>query len=328
MAQKLAFVNNKGGSAKTTTAVNLAGAIHVRYPEKKILIFEVDGQGNATRSFGKNPNKYNPSAENVYLGTAPAEKAVVTGIVPNIDLIPGNNDLNFLEFDKMQEAEDELPKSTEKTVNTLKDDLKKKIIAASKLSKSELLNLIDSSFSKEKVDSLVKKEQFFPSKNYFNMLKDQITDIDKKYDFIIFDTPPELKAVTSSVLAVADKVIIPYEPDSYSVDGIQNIIKRIRTIQKDYNNNLEIGGLLATKYRNNVNVHRDTVLLVTDFANKIGIPFFSTRIPHTVSFINAITLYSKPATLSYDRASAQKKKFIKYYFDLLDEMIQKGVITV
>ena len=44
MAKKIALVNNKGGSSKTTTAVNIAGAYATKYPEKKILIAETDGK--------------------------------------------------------------------------------------------------------------------------------------------------------------------------------------------------------------------------------------------------------------------------------------------
>lgn len=326
MAQKFAFVNNKGGSAKTTTVVNLAGALHVRYPDKKILIFEVDGQGNATRSFNLNPKDYKISAENIYLGLNSADEAIIKNVADNIDLIPGNDDLNFLEFDKMQEAEETLPNSTVQVTDVLKDQLKKKIQNTANLRKSDILNLIDTAFSANNVQTLIKRAQSFPSKNYFNMLSGKIDKINEEYDYIFFDTPPELKAVTSSVLAVCDKVIIPYEPDSYSVDGIKNIIERIHTVKKEYNPKLEIGGLLASKFKN-TNVHRDTVLLITDFANTVGLPFFSTRIPATVAFPNSITSYGKPATLA-KKIGKQRQKFVNYYFMLLDEMIDKKILTV
>lgn len=327
MAQKLAFVNNKGGSAKTTTVVNLAGALHVRYPSKKILIFEVDGQGNASRSFGINSNDFDQAAEDIFLGNISANHAIVKNVAPNIDLIPGNEDLNFLEFDQMQEAEDDLPRITKQIVNTLKKQFIDKILNANQLSRNDLVNLVNLTFSDKNVDSLVKKAQFFPSKNYFTMLNKKIDELDKEYDYIFFDTPPEIKAVTSSVLAVSDKVIIPYEPDSFSIDGVQNIIKRIKVVKDEYNPKLEIGGLLAVKYRKPVTLHNNTVLALNDFANTHGIPFFSTRIPFTIAFTNSITLYKKPATLA-DHIGKQKKVFVEYFFKLLDEMIEKNVINV
>ena len=310
MAQKIAFVNNKGGSAKTTTTVNLAGALHVKFPSKKILIFESDGQGNATRSFGLNPNDIKYSAEDVFLGDKKAEEVIQKDVAPNIDLIAGNDDLNFLEFDKMQEAEDALDEMTEDVVSVLLESFKNQISSHREVTLKDIYRMADNTFSEKNVSKLVTNSQYSPSKNYFNMLSGKIDKIDKEYDYIFFDTPPEIKAVTSSVLAVANKVIIPYEPDTYSIDGIKNIIKRIQKVKSEYNDGLEIGGLLATKYRSSTTVHQSTVLMVTDLANTIGIPFFSTRIPHTVEFIKSVTLHRKPATLGYESAGSRKKRFI------------------
>ena len=307
MAQKIAFINNKGGSAKTTTCVNLAGCVHVKKPESKILIVEGDGQGNATRSFNIDPNsdKITNSIYDVFMGDVAAEDAIYENVYKNIDLLPANSNMNFIEFDKMKQFEDEY---TDNVIGIIRY-LVNQNIDLSAVTDEQLGSIIPN------IDS--------PTKDYFNMLEDKIENLDKKYDYIFFDTPPELKAVTSSIIAITDKVVIPYEPDPYSIDGVKNILDRVSVIQKQYNPDLKIGGLLATKYKKNTKLHADVTLAITEFANMSNIPFFSTKIPNTIRFASSTAYRGLPATLS-NHANA----LIDTYFQLLDEMISKNVITL
>ena len=308
MAQKIAFVNNKGGSTKTTTTVNLAGAIHKRKPDSKILIVEGDAQGNATRSFGEDPNNTEVFANTIYdvfMGDITPEEAIYKNIYDGIDILPANNNMNFIEFDKMDQFEDDFKTGVVQVIRALFDQN----IDISVLSDEQLLNAMPNIPS--------------PTKNYFNMLDGKFDKLDKEYDFILFDTPPELKAVTSSIIAIADKVVIPYEPDVYSLDGVKNILDRISVIEEDFNPDLSIAGLLATKYKKNTKVHSDVVLGVMAFANARDIPFFSVMIPNTIRFASATAYHGVPATLS-----KKQNPLIDTYFDLLDEMISKGVIDL
>jgi len=308
MAQKLAFVNNKGGSAKTTTTVNLAGAIHRRKPNSKILIVEGDAQGNATRSFGIDPND-NELIKNtiydVFMGDITAEEAIYKDIYDGIDVLPANNNMNFIEFDKMDQFEDDYRDGMLAVIRALFEQN----VDVSSLDDEQLLKAMPNVPS--------------PTKNYFNMLDGKFDNLDKEYDFILFDTPPELKAVTSSIIAIADRVIIPYEPDVYSLDGVKNILDRISVIETDYNPDLEIGGLLATKYKKNTKVHSDVILGIMGFANSKHIPFFTVMIPNTIRFASATAYHGVPATLS-----KKKNELIDTYYDLLDEMIDKKVIDL
>lgn len=307
MAQKLAFINNKGGSAKTTTCVNLAGCVHVKSPESKILIVEGDGQGNATRSFNIDPNsnKIVNSIYDVFMGDIAAEDAIYPNVYKNIDLLPANSNMNFIEFDKMKQFEDEYADNIADIIQYLiKNDVDLEAVT-----KDQLRAVVPN------VDS--------PTRDYFNMLDGKIDKLDETYDYIFFDTPPELKAVTSSIIAITDKVIIPYEPDPYSIDGVKNILERVSVIQEQYNKDLKIGGLLATKYKKNTKLHADVTLAITDFANMSNIPFFSTKIPNTIRFASSTAYRGLPATLS-NHANA----LIDTYFQLLDEMLAKKVITI
>lgn len=301
MALKLAFINNKGGSSKTTSAVNIAGAYARKNPDKKVLIVESDGQGNATRSFNLKADSYDKTMYDVFMGNENAEDCIINAY-QNIDLIPANNDMNFVEFDEMKRYEDVVNEKMYSLIKSLDgyelSDLKfedfKKILS----SKGE--NLTD---------------------NYFNMLKGKLDKIDKMYDLIIFDTPPEIKAVTSSVLAIADEVIIPFEPDLYSVDGIRNILSRITSIKKQLNKDLHIAGVLAAKVKRQTKLHLDIINSMMKWCNKNSIYYFDTEIPNSIRFASATSYNGLPATLVLE-----DNTFVKSYYYLLDELEEMNII--
>lgn len=97
MARTVGILMNKGGSGKTSFVTNVAGAIHLTYPDKKVLIVDADGQGNASFAFGKNPDKWGVTLYDVLVSGVPAEEAVVN-LMENLDLLPANSDMNLLEF--------------------------------------------------------------------------------------------------------------------------------------------------------------------------------------------------------------------------------------
>lgn len=88
---------NKGGVGKTSLVTNFVGALS-RTVNKKILIVDTDGQGNTSLAFGINPNELETTIYNVMLGKAEAKDAIVN-VSTNIDLLPANDEMNFLDFD-------------------------------------------------------------------------------------------------------------------------------------------------------------------------------------------------------------------------------------
>lgn len=97
MAEIFAISMNKGGVGKTSLVTNLAGAITKRL-KKRVLIVDTDGQGNSSIAFGLKPQEFEHTIYDVLLGEVPIEKAIVS-INEHLDILPANNDMNFIEFD-------------------------------------------------------------------------------------------------------------------------------------------------------------------------------------------------------------------------------------
>lgn len=97
MSEIISIVNQKGGVGKTTTAYNLASSL-VRY-NKRILLVDLDPQGNCTRAMGIDPSLARRTVRDVLLGESELRKAIRKTSIHHIHLLPSNLSLAMLEND-------------------------------------------------------------------------------------------------------------------------------------------------------------------------------------------------------------------------------------
>lgn len=80
------------------------------------------------------------------------------------------------------------------------------------------------------------------------MLKKALEPIKDQYDFILIDCAPSLGLITLNALTAANSVIIPIQCEYFALEGLGKLLNTIKQVQKVFNPNLDIEGLLLTMY--------------------------------------------------------------------------------
>jgi len=97
MAKTIAICNQKGGTGKTTTTINLASALAVL--GNRILIVDMDPQGNASSGVGVNKNEIKESLYDVLIHKISIGQALIKTAVNNLDIVPCNINLTGAEIE-------------------------------------------------------------------------------------------------------------------------------------------------------------------------------------------------------------------------------------
>ncbi|MEF9985464.1 MAG: ParA family protein [Bacilli bacterium] len=251
----ISVVNNKGGVLKTTLSTNLASCLSLK--KKKVMLIDLDGQGNVVATFGKNPYNLKNTVVDYLKGEIDL-KSIIIKEKPFLDIIPSNDQINYFDI---------------------------------------LLN-----------------------KNLINIssLKNLLFELNKIYDYVIIDTPPNMSTIVAIVLSISDVVLIPFEPDQYAILGL----KRIVDASKDFmiKNGKEIKIIaIPTKVNNRVTIHNEII-------NDIIKPKLSQQDVYiSKNFISSST--KSTSSVGYEKVpivfSIIKSKYQNEYFLLTDEILEK-----
>lgn len=102
MAEIIAILNQKGGCGKTTTAVNLSAALATM--GRRVLVIDMDPQGNATTGLGIEKNAHDSTIYSVLTGQDHLKDAILGTEIPGLDMIPSNISLSGAEIELSKEV--------------------------------------------------------------------------------------------------------------------------------------------------------------------------------------------------------------------------------
>lgn len=97
MGEVIAIANQKGGVAKTTTAVNLSAGLATL--GKKVLLLDLDPQGNASSGLGVDKDKLDHCIYDVLINDAPIKSVLLPTEIPGLDLVPATIQLAGAEIE-------------------------------------------------------------------------------------------------------------------------------------------------------------------------------------------------------------------------------------
>lgn len=116
-----------------------------------------------------------------------------------------------------------------------------------------------------------------------SLLAEHLEQVQENYDYCIIDTPPTLGILTMNALKASHKVIIPMYADVYSIQGMKQLKGFISGIQKHYNKELTVDGLLLTKYSGRTTIAKALQENINSAAEMLNTKVYQNKIRATVA---------------------------------------------
>lgn len=146
-------------------------------------------------------------------------------------------------------------------------------------------------------------------------LKSALEAVRDRYDYILIDCPPSLGHLTINAFTASDSVLIPVQCEYYALEGLSQLLNTVRLVQKHFNNQLKIEGVLLTMLDRRTNLGYEVVDEVKKYFHE---KVYETIIPRNIRLSEAPS-YGQ-SIIDYDLQSIGSKT----YQELAKEVLQEN----
>lgn len=146
------------------------------------------------------------------------------------------------------------------------------------------------------------------------VLREQLSVISDKYDYIILDTPPALSVLTINAYTASDELVIPMLCEILSLQGIAQLKQTIFAVKRYYNKDLCVRGILLNKYNPRFTLTKEVEELAGMIAQQLETVIFKSRISSSVSIAEA------PAHGESIVTYAPRSRSVKEYMAFVEEL--------
>lgn len=253
MARIISVANQKGGVGKTTTTVNLGACL--AYYGKKILLVDIDAQGNATSGLGVRKADVEKDIYDILVNETPVDEVVLETSRENLWIVPATIQLAGAEIE------------------------------------------LTTQMARE------------------SRLKQALAKISDDYDYILIDCPPSLGHLTINAFTASDSILIPVQCEYYALEGLSQLLNTVRLVQKHFNPDLKIEGVLLTMLDARTNLGYEVVDEVKKYFRE---RVYKTIIPRNIRLSEAPS--HGLSIIDYDARSRGSE----VYLELAKEVLAHG----
>lgn len=151
----------------------------------------------------------------------------------------------------------------------------------------------------------------------FYLLRDMLKNIVNDYDVIFLDSPPNLGLVSGNILSFADEVLIPFQPESFSMRSLIKMLSAIDDFKQAHNPRLDILGVVGTLVNDRTILHANVLNQCRKYCDHKHVKMFDTIIPRSIRFASAVAFEGLPATLIKEN---KNNDIVNAYINLYNEI--------